>query len=138
MVLMNNGGIRRWNDKAWDMRNIIDEHTLNSKNKLSDADTKACREESPKIIATSYKLRFKEDFRGPVYPFGALVQYKPSSDKDKARVHKFGKQMLDGIFLGYHQIAGGGWSDDLKVVDVEALEEADAFHELYTKRIKAE
>ena len=66
------------------------------------------------------------------------MQYKPSSDKDKARVHKFGKQMLDGIFLGYHQIAGGGWSGDLVVVDVEALEEADACHELYTKRIKAE
>ena len=46
--------------------------------------------------------------------------------------------MLEGIFLGYHQIAGGGWSGDLLVVDVEALEEADAFHGLYPKRIKGE
>ena len=39
-------------------------------------------------------------------PFGALVEYHPSSPKDQARIHQFGKKVLPGIFLVYELIAG--------------------------------
>ena len=46
--------------------------------------------------------------------------------------------MIEGIFMGYHQQCGGGWSGDLLVLDRETVEQVDNLHELYVKRIKAE
>ena len=62
---------------------------------------------------TSWKKRFGEDFKGPIIPFGAECKYKPIYDEYKKRLHKLGSQMLDGIFIGYAQNAGGGWNGDL-------------------------
>ena len=42
-----------------------------------------------------------------------------------------------GIFLGYDQRAGGGWSGDLYVADWEEIENAENFNEIYKKRFKA-
>ena len=71
---------------------------------------------------TAHHNRFKENFEGPLIPFGAEIQYKPITDKDKAKLHKFGEKVLSGIFVGYHQRIGGGLSGDLEVADWEAIE----------------
>ena len=55
---------------------------------------------------TPYERRFGEPFKGPIKPFGALVEYLPNSERDKARIHQFGKKVSPGIFLGYAMIAG--------------------------------
>ena len=51
---------------------------------------------------------FREPFKGPIIPFGAMVEYHPTSPKDQARIHQFGKKVLSGIFLGHELIAGCG------------------------------
>ena len=54
---------------------------------------------------TPYERRFGQSFKGPMLPFGALVEYHPMSPKDQTRVHPFGKKALPQIFLGYELIA---------------------------------
>ena len=87
--------------------------------------------------STAYKMRYGIDFQGPVVPFGAQIKYNPISQKDKERVHKFGDKTLSGVFIGYAQQAGGGWSGDLIIADWEEIENADTASEIYPKRFKA-
>ena len=56
---------------------------------------------------TPYERRFGEPFKGPIIPFGSLVEYYPISAKDQSRIHQFGKTVLPGLFLGYTLYAGG-------------------------------
>ena len=51
---------------------------------------------------TPYERRFGETFKGPIIPFGALVEYLPYSERerDKARIHQLGKKVLPGILYG--------------------------------------
>ena len=44
---------------------------------------------------TPYERRFGESLKGPIIPFGAQVEYLPNSERDKARIHQFGKNVLD-------------------------------------------
>ena len=46
---------------------------------------------------TPYERRFGEFFKGPVIPFGALIEHHPISPKDQARTHQFGKRVLPEI-----------------------------------------
>ena len=39
--------------------------------------------------------------KAPVIPFGAMVEYHPSSSKDLSRLHQFVAKVLPDIFLGY-------------------------------------
>ena len=71
-----------------------------------------------------------EDFTGPLIPFGAPVRYKPNNPDDEAAIKKFGSKLKDGIFIGYHQQAGGGWSGDLIVCDVEQILNANHTSEM--------
>ena len=48
---------------------------------------------------TPYERQFGEPFEGPIIPFQAMVEYHPSSPKDQANIHHFGKKVLPGIFL---------------------------------------
>ena len=86
--------------------------------------------EMSKISWQTGKLRTNEDFgesfKGPIIPFGALVEYLPNSERDKARIHQFGKNVLPGIFLGYALIAGGMWKGDILIADIEELEKLAA------------
>ena len=50
---------------------------------------------------TPYQRRFGEPFKGPIIPFGSLVEYYPISAKDQSEVHQLGKKVLTGLFLGY-------------------------------------
>ena len=54
-----------------------------------------------------YERRFWKPFKGPIIPFGSLVEYHPITAKDQSRIHQFGKKGLPGLFLGYALYAGG-------------------------------
>ena len=75
-------------------------------------------------------------FKGPIIPFGSLVEYHPITAKDQSRIHQFGKKVLPGLFLGYALYAGGLWKGDELVADLEELETMDA-SEIYSKRLNA-
>ena len=49
---------------------------------------------------------FGQPLKGPIIPFGSLVEYYPISSKDQSRIHQFGKKVLPGLFLGYALYAG--------------------------------
>ena len=53
--------------------------------------------------------RLGEPFKGPMIPFGPIVEHHPTSPKDQARIHQFDKKVLPGIFLGYELIAERIW-----------------------------
>ena len=63
--------------------------------------------------------RFGQPFKGPIIPFGSLVEYYPIS-----------------AFLGYALYAGGIWKGDVLVADLEELETMDA-SEIYSIRLNA-
>ena len=68
---------------------------------------------------TPYERRFGKPFKGPIIPFGSLVEYYPISARDQSRIHQFGKKVLPGLFLGYALYAGGIWKGDVLVADFE-------------------
>ena len=49
----------------------------------------------PKKSGSEYR------FNGPVFPFGALVEYHPISAKDQSGLRRFGAKVLRSTFLGY-------------------------------------
>ena len=53
---------------------------------------------------TPYERRFGQPFKGPIIPFGSLVEYYPITAKDQSRIHQFGKKLLPGLFLGYASV----------------------------------
>ena len=50
---------------------------------------------------TPNERRFGQPFKGPIIPFGSLVEYYPITSKDLSRIHQFAKKVLPGLFLGY-------------------------------------
>ena len=74
--------------------------------------------------------------KGPIIPFGSLVEYHPITAKDQSRIHQLGKKVLPGFFHGYALYAGGIWKGDALVADLEELETMDA-SEIYSKRLNA-
>ena len=75
---------------------------------------------------TPHERRFGKPFKGPIVPFGSLVECYPFSAKDQSRIHQFGKKVLLGLFLGYALYAGGIWKGDVLIADLEELETMDA------------
>ena len=55
---------------------------------------------------TPYEIRFGQPFKGPIIPFGSLVEYHPITAKDQSRILQFGKRVLPGWFLWYAPYAG--------------------------------
>ena len=78
----------------------------------------------------------EQPFKGPIIPFGSLVEYHPITAKDQSRVHQLGKKVLPGLFLGYALYAEGIWKGYILVADKEELETMDA-SEIYSKRLNA-
>ena len=85
---------------------------------------------------TPYERLFGQPFKGPIIPFGSLVECHPITAKDQSRIHQFGKKVLPGLFLGYGLYAGGIWKGDVLVADLEELDTMDA-SEIYSKRLNA-
>ena len=71
---------------------------------------------------TPYERRFVQPFKGPIIPFGSLVEYHPITAKDQSRIHQFGKKVLRGLFLGYALYAVRIWKGDVLIADLEELE----------------
>ena len=86
---------------------------------------------------TPYERRFGQPFKGPIIPFGSLVEYHPFTAKDQSRIHQFGKKVLLGLFHGYALYAGGIWKGDVLIADLEELETMDA-SEIYLKKTQCE
>ena len=63
---------------------------------------------------TPYEKGLGKPFKGPIIPFGSLVEYYPISAQDQSRIHQFGKKVLLGLFLGYALYAGEIWKGDIK------------------------
>ena len=42
-----------------------------------------------------YERRFGQPFKGPIIPFGSLVEYHPITANYQSRIHQFGKSYLD-------------------------------------------
>ena len=84
---------------------------------------------------TPYERRFGQPFKGPIIPFGSLVECHPITAKDQPRIHQFGKKVLLGLFLGYALYVGEIWKDDVLIADLEELETMDA-SEIYSKKIQ--
>ena len=85
---------------------------------------------------TPYERRFGQPFKGPIIPFGSLVEYHLTTAKDQSRIHQFGKKILPGLFLGYALYAGEIWKGHVLVADLEELETMDA-SQIYSKRLNA-
>ena len=87
---------------------------------------------------TSIRETFLEKpFKGPIIPFGSLVEYDPISAKDQSRINQFGKKVLPGLFLGYASVRGENFGRVTSLVaDIEELETMDA-SEIYSKRHNA-
>ena len=62
---------------------------------------------------TPFERRFGKPLKGPIIPFGSLVEYHPISAKDQSKSHQFDKNVLPGLFLGYALYAGGIWKGDI-------------------------
>ena len=88
-------------------------------------------------VKTPCERRFGQPFKGPIIPFGSLVEYHPITAKDQSRIHQFGKKVLPGLFLGYALYAGGIWKGDVRVADLEELETMEA-SEIYSKKTQCE
>ena len=82
---------------------------------------------------TPYERRFGQPFKGPIIPFGSLVEYHPITAKDQSRIHQFGKKVLLGLFLGYALYAGGTWKGDVLIADLEELETMERIGNLVEK-----
>ena len=85
---------------------------------------------------TPYERRFGQPLKGPIIPFGSLVEYHPITAKDQSKIHQFGRKVLPGLFLGYALYAGGIWKGDVLIADLEELETMDA-SEIHSKRLNA-
>ena len=85
---------------------------------------------------TPYERRFGKPSKGPIIPFGSLVEYHPITAKDQSRIHQCGQKVLPGLFLGYALDAVGIWKGHIMVADLEELETMDA-SEIYSKRLNA-
>ena len=83
---------------------------------------------------TPHERRFGEPCKGPIIPFGAMVENLPTSSRDQARIHQFGKKVFPGIFLGYEVISVRIRKGDSLIADLEDLEKLDA-SSFYPRRI---
>ena len=55
---------------------------------------------------TPYERRFGEPFKGPIIPFGSLVEYHPITAKDQSRIHQFAKKSLTWIVPRIRSLRG--------------------------------
>ena len=55
---------------------------------------------------TPSERRFGQPFKGPIIPFGSLVEYHPVTAKDQLRIHQFGKKVFTSILLRIRSFRG--------------------------------
>ena len=55
---------------------------------------------------TPSERRFGQPFKGPIIPFGSLVEYHPIFAKDQSRIHQFGMKVFTWIVLRIRFVRG--------------------------------
>ena len=75
-------------------------------------------------------------FRGPIIPFGSLVEYSPFWERPINNPSIWKRKSYVVFFFGYGMYAGRIWKGDMLVADVEELETIDA-SEIFSKRLSA-
>ena len=73
------------------------------------------------------KRHQKGGFKGPLIPFGSLVDFLPSPTKGKA-VAKFEPKAIPGIFVGYFLHPGGIWRGEFLCCPLSAFAEGGVAH----------
>ena len=61
---------------------------------------------------TPNERRFGQPFKGPIIPYGSLVEYYPKTAKDQSRIHQFGQKVLPGCVPRIRSVRGvtlEGW-----------------------------
>ena len=84
---------------------------------------------------TPCERRFGESFKGPVIPFGAVVEYHPISTRDQMRIHQFLEGSIAGNLSRICIDRGGLWKRDPDS-RFGRLGNMDA-SEIYSRRINA-
>ena len=54
-----------------------------------------------------YERRFWQPFKGPIIPFGSLVEYHPKTAKDQSRIRSIWKKSLTWIVPRIRSARGG-------------------------------
>ena len=87
---------------------------------------------------TPNERRFGKPFKGPILPFGSLVEYcYPISAKDKSRIHQIWKESLTWIVPRIRSVRGREFGRvTYWLPDIEELKTMDA-SESYSKRLNA-
>ena len=80
----------------------------------------------PKRGTTPYFERHGHKFSGKLIPFGALIRYLPSAEKELGKRDKFDASLRNGIFVGYRMHTGGRWTSQYVIIDTEAFAEINA------------
>ena len=63
---------------------------------------------------TPYERRCGKPFKGPIIPFGSLVEYYTISAKDQSRIHQFAKESFTWIVHWIRSCTRGGiWKGDI-------------------------
>ena len=92
--------------------------------------------EKPLKSVTAYENRFGKPFDTARIPFGAAVEYKPTSIEGRAQLPKMGSKLLKGIFMGYKTHSGGRYSGELLIADAGDLEAASFASEITIRSIQ--
>ena len=79
---------------------------------------------------TPYERRFGQPFKGPIIPFGSLVEYHPTTAKDQVTNPSIWKESF------YLDCSSDIWKGDVLVADLEELETMEA-SEIFSKRLNA-
>ena len=87
-----------------------------------------CREgksisDLPPAAMTPWRKRFKEDWNGPVHPFGCLVRFRPYNANET--LPKFAPRTVEGVFLGVFLQPGHKYSGDVLVATLESFQTSD-------------
>ena len=85
---------------------------------------------------TPYERRFGQPFKGPIIPFGSLVEYHPFYCEGPVKNPSIWKESLTWIIPWIRIVRGGIWKGDILVADMKELETMDA-SEIYSKRLNA-
>ena len=68
-------------------------HMTPSRQEIDHPTSSSSSSTSPTITSSQYERRFGKPFKGPIIPFGSLVEYYPVSAKDQSRIQR--KSYLD-------------------------------------------
>ena len=72
---------------------------------------------------TPWELTFGEEFQGKRIPFGALVNFKPTSSRKLST--KFGPDAVTGVFAGYITTSGENWRREYLAWPLTDFKDAD-------------